>query len=86
MVLTGGATLLPVFLRLLRRCSGIGRRALLEVEVFSDVVDSLIYATGVGLVQFGFTHGGYDRAATGRDEGLYTKVKSRLGSWLGRAF
>ncbi len=87
-VLTGGATLLPGLPEVAEAVLGVSARrgSPRGVGGLSDVVDSPIYATGVGLVQFGFTHGGYDRAATGRDEGLYTKVKSRLGNWLGRAF
>ena len=87
-VLTGGATLLPGVPEVAEAVLGVSARrgSPRGVGGLSDVVDSPIYATGVGLVQFGFTHGGYDRAKVGREEGLYMKVKSRLGDWLGRAF
>jgi hypothetical protein len=49
-------------------------------------VDSPIYSTGVGLVKFGFDNGRTDFRWDGPDDGMYSKFKSRMTEWLGRAF
>jgi len=50
-----------------------------------DVVKSPIYATGVGLVQYGSAHQ-ENRFFKVREENVYGKVKSRMRSWLGEIF
>ena len=50
-----------------------------------DIVDSPMYATGVGLVKFGMENSS-ERYFKVRDENVYTRVKSRMRSWFGEIF
>jgi len=87
-VLTGGATLLPGFPELAERTLGVSARrgAPRGVGGLSDVVDSPIYSTGVGLVKFGFESGRTDSRWSAAEDGMYSKFKTRMTDWLGRAF
>lgn len=51
----------------------------------SDVVSSPIYATGVGLVQYGGRNASLNHFRI-RDDNLYAKVKKRMRGWLGEIF
>ena len=49
------------------------------------VVRSPVYATGVGLLLYGVNHEKH-RYFKVREENVYSKVKSRMSSWLGEIF
>lgn len=87
-VLTGGATLLPGVPEVAERVFGLSARrgAPRGVGGLADVVDSPVYSTGVGLVKFGFDNYRSDCRWGSTDQGMYTKFKSRMTDWLGRAF
>ncbi len=87
-VLTGGSTLMPGIPELAERTFGMSARrgAPRDVGGLADVVNSPIYATGVGLVKFGLK-GQRDGARYGREAGgLYQRVKGRMSKWLSLAF
>ena len=50
-----------------------------------DVVNSPMFATGVGLVLYGHDHA-FDRKFTLRERNVYGKVKQRMKEWLGEIF
>jgi cell division protein FtsA len=50
-----------------------------------DVVRSPMYATGVGLVLYGVRNQDM-RYFKIREENVYSKVRSRMRSWLGEIF
>jgi cell division protein FtsA len=82
-VITGGTTLLPGMTEVAEEIIGLPVRQGVPQGIggLVDVVKSPIYATGVGLVQYGAHHldQRYFRA---REDNIYTKVKKRMGAWL----
>ena len=86
-VLTGGSSLMEgmpelgeqIFNMPVRRGEPIGIGGLV------DVVNSPIYATGVGLVLHGLKQPGKNRFKMG-DENLFAKIKNRMREWLGEYF
>jgi cell division protein FtsA len=82
-VLTGGSTLLPGMVEVAEHIIGLPvRRGVPQgVGGLADIVNSPIYATGVGLVLYGAQH--FDQKHfRAREENIYTKVKKRMGAWL----
>lgn len=51
-----------------------------------DVVSSPMYATAIGLVQYGFENLAGPALAAPTDEGLFNKVWARMKRWLGEFF
>ncbi len=51
-----------------------------------DVVSSPMYATAIGLVQYGFENLAGPALAAPADEGLFNKVWARMKRWLGEFF
>ena len=86
-VITGGATLLAGVGELAEEVLGlpVRRWAPRAIGGLVDVVKSPMYATGVGLVQYGSKHQGLRRFRA-RDENVYHKVRSRMREWLGEIF
>jgi cell division protein FtsA len=86
-VITGGATLLYGMADLAEDILGVPVRLGMPSGIggLVDVVKSPIFSTGVGLVQYGAGHEDH-RYFKVRDENVYTKVKSRMRSWLGEIF
>ncbi len=86
-VITGGATLLAGVGELAEEVLGlpVRRGAPRAIGGLVDVVKSPMYATGVGLVQYGSKHQGLRRFRA-RDENVYHKVRSRMREWLGEIF
>jgi cell division protein FtsA len=82
-VLTGGTCLLPGMVEVAEEVIGLPVR--LGVPQGNgglvDVVKSPMYATGVGLVQYGAAQAD-QRYFRARDENIYSKVKKRMGAWL----
>lgn len=86
-VLTGGTTLLPGMRARAEEILGLQVRTAKPRSVtgLTDIVSSPIYATGVGLVQYGRRHQ-QGHQVVRRQHNLYDKVKSRMRSWLGEFF
>jgi len=82
-VITGGATLLKGMAEVAEDILGLPVRTGLPSQVggLVDVVRSPMYATGVGLVLYGRDHEDHKLFKV-RDENIYSKVKSRMKSWL----
>lgn len=85
-VLTGGGTLLegtaelaqsvfklPVRVGTPRGFSGL-----------TEVIDSPVYATGTGLVQYGYRYRKEGKISRFRGRGFWTKVAGRMREWFGR--
>ena len=87
-VLTGGATSLPGTPELAERVFGVPSRRGVPRDVggLSDVVASPDYSTGVGLVKWGMDHWRNECRWGTEDEGLVSKMRSRVTQWLGLAF
>lgn len=82
-VLTGGSSLLPGMIEMAEHVIGLPvRRGVPQgIKGMSDIVNSPIYATGVGLVLYGAQN--YDQKYfRSKEENIYTKVRKRMGSWL----
>ncbi len=86
-VITGGATLLKGLPELAEDILGLPVRAGMPAGVggLVDVVKSPVYATALGLVQYGADHED-SRAFKVRDENVYAKVKGRMRAWLEEIF
>jgi cell division protein FtsA len=86
-VITGGATLLKGMPELAEDILGLPVRQGVPQHIggLVDVVKSPMYATGVGLVMYGRDHD-EARLFKVRDDNVYSKVKSRMRSWLGELF
>jgi cell division protein FtsA len=86
-VITGGATLLEGMPELAEDILGLPVRMGMPSDVggLVDVVRSPIYSTGVGLVLYGRDHEDA-RFFRVREENVYSKVRSRMRSWLGDIF
>jgi cell division protein FtsA len=87
-VLTGGGTILPGMTEVAERVFGLPARRGLPRDVggLADVVASPIYATGVGLVKFGFDNYRSECRYGTESKGLVQRVKGRITEWLGLAF
>lgn len=83
-VLTGGSTLLPGMVEVAEEVIGLPVRLGVPQGIggLVDVVKSPMYATGVGLVQYGAQQCDQQRMFRARDENIYSKVKKRMGAWL----
>lgn len=86
-VITGGATLLRGMPELAEDILGLPVRLGVPTAVggLADVVRSPMYATGVGLVQYGKDHEQH-RFFKVRQDNVYARVKGRMRSWLGEIF
>lgn len=89
-VITGGTTLLDGVLEIAEEVFGMQVRQGVPqgVRGLTDAVTSPIYSTGVGLVLFGFNRKKQSdmRHQSQDDQGLVTRVKSRMGKWMGNFF
>ncbi len=87
-VLTGGTTLLPGMTELAERVFGMSARIGRPRDIggLADVVDSPVYATGVGLVRFGLDSDRTEVRFKRPTETVYQRVKTRMTEWLGLAF
>jgi cell division protein FtsA len=87
-VLTGGATSLPGMIELAERVFGMPARRGIPRDIggLSDVVSSPAYSTSVGLVKWGMAHWRSECRWDTEPEGLVTKMRNRVTTWLGLAF
>ena len=86
-VVTGGAMLLPGAVEMAERSFGLPVRLGAPSHVLGllDVIDSPIYAVGVGLVLHGMKR--QERGAFRvRDDKILSKVKHRMSDWLSEFF
>ena len=82
-VLTGGSVILPGFPELAERVFGMPARrgAPRELGGLTEVIASPIFATGVGLVQYGHAHGMQESRGRGRSPSFFDGVKERMKEW-----
>jgi cell division protein FtsA len=57
-----------------------------DIGGLSDVVSSPAYSTSVGLVKWGMAHWRSECRWDTEPEGLVTKMRNRVTTWLGLAF
>ncbi|MBN1961453.1 MAG: cell division protein FtsA [Deltaproteobacteria bacterium] len=86
-VITGGATMLPGIAELAEDILGLPVRLGVPQSIggLVDVVKSPIFATCVGLVQYGRAHEGQKHFKV-REENVYARVRQRMRSWFGEMF
>jgi cell division protein FtsA len=87
MVLTGGASLLPGSVELAEQIFRVPLRLGVPMHVggLVDVISSPIYATGVGLVLYGFRQ--HDKNFFRiREKNVFSKVKGRMVDWFSEFF
>jgi cell division protein FtsA len=86
-VITGGTTLLTGMPELAESILGLPVRRGVPVGIggLAEAVANPMYATGVGLVQYGRAHE-HRRRFKIREKNIYSRVKSRMRSWLGEIF
>jgi cell division protein FtsA len=83
-VITGGSTIMEGMPELAEDVLGMPvRRGIPEsVGGLTDVVRSPIYATGVGLVQYGRDHLDQRFFPIRPDKNLYARIKTRMQGWI----
>jgi cell division protein FtsA len=86
-VITGGASILEGIPELAEQVLGMPVRRGVPTGIggLKDIVENPKYATGVGLVMYGY-HNQHLRQFRVRDENIYSKVKRRMGQWLKEIF
>ncbi len=87
MVLTGGSSLLPGIVEMAEKIFHMPLRLGVPMHVggLIDVISSPIYATGVGLVLYGFKQ--HDKNFFRiREKNIFSKVKGRMTDWFGEFF
>jgi len=86
-VLTGGTSILPGMPELAEQIFSMPvRRGVPQgVGGLIDVVNSPVYATGVGLVVYGSQHQEMENFSRG-EQGLFDKVMQRMKDWFGEFF
>lgn len=84
-VLTGGTALLHGIVELAKDVFRLPVRcgAPTGIEGLVELVNSPMYATGVGLVQFGMRQQPYGRFQKFNDEHLFAKIYRRMRDWFG---
>ncbi len=87
-VLTGGATQLEGMGRVAERVFGLPARVASPRDVggLADVVASPVYATGVGLVKFGFDNHRTESRYKAQPDGAIKRLKKQISEWLGNVF
>ena len=82
-VLTGGTTLLPGMIELAEEVLDLPVRLGTPKDIggLTNVVNSPIYSTGVGLVLYGAQNRDH-RHFRAREDNIYTTVKRRMATWL----
>jgi cell division protein FtsA len=88
-VITGGSTILEGMPELAEQVFNLPVRRGLPQEIggLVDVVNSPVYATGVGLVVYGSKNVGISEFPTAQsDENLFRRVSRRMKEWFGEFF
>ncbi len=86
-VITGGSSILPGMPELAEQVFNLPVRRGVPQDIggLTDVVNSPVYATGVGLVKYGARHVGTKNFSIG-DANLFDRVMSRMKEWFGEFF
>jgi cell division protein FtsA len=84
-VLTGGTALLRGIGELAEEVFGVSVRCGMPrgIEGIVGMVNSPMYATGVGLLQFGVKQHHYGRSSKFTDDHLFMKIYHRMRDWFG---
>ena len=87
MVITGGSAILPGMPELAEQIFNLPVRRGLPIGIggLTDVVNSPIYATGVGLVKYGSRNLHSKNFTIGQDN-IFDKITSRMKEWFGEFF
>jgi cell division protein FtsA len=87
-VITGGSTLLAGMVEMAEEVLGVPVRRGMPRGIggLVDVVKSPMYATAVGLVQYGAKQHEGSPYFKIREENVFRKVKDRMKGWLGEVF
>ena len=87
-VLTGGASSMEGACQLAEKILDIPVRlgSPKNVSGLVDVINSPIFATGVGLTQYGFTHSNEGQSVRFTGGDVFRNIKSRMGEWFGEFF
>ena len=87
-VLTGGASLMKGTLELAEQIFCLPTRIGIpqHVEGLVDVIESPIYATGVGLIKYGFQYREEGGEVYFRGRNVFSKTLQRMKKWLGEYF
>jgi cell division protein FtsA len=87
-VITGGSTLLAGMPEMAEEVLGVPVRRGMPRGIggLVDVVKSPMYATAVGLVQYGAKQHEGSPYFKIREENVFRKVKDRMKGWLGEVF
>jgi cell division protein FtsA len=88
LVLTGGTALLQGIVELAETVFRLPVRCGLPVGITGqvDLVNNPMYATGVGLVQYGMKQQAYGRMHKFNDDHLFSRVYHRMRDWFGEFF
>jgi cell division protein FtsA len=88
LVLTGGTALLQGIVELAEVVFRLPVRCGLPVGIIGqvDLVNNPMYATGVGLVQYGMKQQAYGRMHKFNDDHLFSRVYHRMRDWFGEFF
>ncbi len=86
-VITGGSSILPGMPEVAEQIFNLPVRRGVPQDIggLTDVVNSPIYATGVGLVRYGSTHMSLNNFRIGQ-ENIFDKITRRMKEWLGEFF
>jgi cell division protein FtsA len=88
LVLTGGTALLRGIVELAEAVFRLPVRCGIPTGITGqvDLVNNPMYATGVGLVQYGMKQQAYGRAHKFNDDHLFSRVYHRMRDWFGEFF
>lgn len=88
-VITGGSSSMPGMPELAEQIFDLPVRRGVPMKVggLTDIINSPIYTTGVGLVIYGADHRGKDKFGSASDEdSLWVRVMRRMKEWFGEIF
>ena len=86
-VVTGGSAIMKGLPELAEQIFGLPARRGFPMGVggLTDIIDSPMHATGVGLIHYGYKHRALSRFRI-RDENIFSKVTRRMSSWFSDFF
>ncbi len=86
-VLTGGSVILPGMPELAERVFGMPARrgSPRETGGLTDVINSPIFATGVGLVKYGMAHDTEESKSNGGSPSIYDWIRRTMQGWVKKA-
>lgn len=87
-VLTGGTSIMEGMVEIAEEVMGVPARTGIprNISGLVDVVSSPLYATGVGLVEYGFQNWSPTSLAARAEDNLFRRVFTQLKKWLGEFF